>query len=482
MNEHPSPEFEKELRETLGEPNANPAFIRDLRATLIERSTMKQKRSSFSRLARGFVIAILIALLMVASPRAAALLKQLLGYVPGVGFVQPGDSLRVLSAPVSIEKDGLQMTIEKGIIDSQRTILLQHITGYNNPDRSGERSCQTPAQLVLPDGTIVQEISYEISWVASGGSTNNKYFGRYEFATLPAGQQDAVLEIPCAMNDSAFIDFKLALHFEVADATQVLSVIELPTAVSAPSQPVIATVSPTSSSIEGFAIVLESETSLPDGYILAGSYQWTDPRFDGFSAYPSVVQITDSNGDQVNVEPVDPAEINNDPAIKKLPFAFHIIGKDHAFPLTIAVDSIVATLHDSATFQFDFGANPQVGQTWDAHINVPIAGHIIHVQTIQLTPGRTPLQIGFTFTMTSDAEVTGATVVDANPVIINSSGDGGGGGGGGGGADGGYSVGPFTHGWTIEGYSPAGVKTLIVSDLSLIFHGNWQTLWNPSIP
>src|SRR6185503_16955131 len=100
-------------------------FVRDLRETLNERSMMKQKNRFLPRLAWGFAIAILLALWVVASPRAAALLKQLLGYVPGVGFVEQNESLRLLSAPVSVEKDGLQMTIEKGTADSEHTILLQ---------------------------------------------------------------------------------------------------------------------------------------------------------------------------------------------------------------------------------------------------------------------------------------------------------------------------------------------------------------------
>jgi len=163
MNEHPSPEFEKELRETLGQPDANPVFVRDLRETLIERSTMKQKNRFLPRLAWGFAIAILLALWVVASPRAAALLKQLLGYVPGVGFVEQNESLRLLSAPVSVEKDGLQMTIEKGTADSEHTILLQHITGYHGPNPASpenDRFCQKRARLVLPDGTILQETMY----------------------------------------------------------------------------------------------------------------------------------------------------------------------------------------------------------------------------------------------------------------------------------------------------------------------------------
>src|SRR5204862_2816552 len=104
-----------------------------------------------------------------ASPLAATLLKQWLGYIPGIGFVQQSEALRVLAAPVTIEKDGLQISIEKGTVDAQHTILLQHIAGYTDPDRLGERNCDTPARLVLPDGTVVQELSYGTTW----GNSNN---------------------------------------------------------------------------------------------------------------------------------------------------------------------------------------------------------------------------------------------------------------------------------------------------------------------
>ena len=78
--------------------------------------------------------------------------------------------------------------------------------------------------------------------------------------------------------------FAFELNFEVADESQVMPVIELPTktrrSCSRFRQP-----DPT---VEGFSIVLESETPLEDGYILSGSYQWTDPRFDASLHHTSV--------------------------------------------------------------------------------------------------------------------------------------------------------------------------------------------------
>ena len=134
MNEHPSPEFEKEIHETFSASGADPAFVHDLRATLLERAKMKKQTRSFSRLAWGLALAVLLIGLLAASPRVVEALKRLLGYIPGVGYVEQGNSLRILTAPVTLEKDGLKLTIEKGAADAGHTILLGHLEGYT-PDR-----------------------------------------------------------------------------------------------------------------------------------------------------------------------------------------------------------------------------------------------------------------------------------------------------------------------------------------------------------
>jgi hypothetical protein len=473
MNEHPSPEFEKELRETLSAPGANPAFVHNLRATLLERATMKQTRT-FNRLTWGLALAVLLIGLLVASPRVAEALKRLLGYVPGVGYVEKGDALRMLSAPVSLEKDGLKLTIEKGAADLQRTVLLAHLEGYT-PDRYGEGTCEASPRLTLPDGRTLGIMQSETSMEGSKGSPSSSYYVRYIFEAMPTEQLEATLEIPCLMNDTAFRDWKLEINFQVAEDAQVMPVIELPTEFS---EDLPSPASSASTTLEGFSIVLENESPLPDGYILSGSYQWTDPRFDAFSIQNIVSEIADANGGEVSFESVDPLT-PMDPSLKKMPFAYQIHGKDYAWPLTFTVKSVTVTLPDAVTFQFDAGPNPQVGQTWDVDIDVPVAEHIIHVQTIELTEGRSPTELGFTFTLSSDPGVTSANIDDANPVFTGDGGGGGSGGGGGGGGDT-LAAGPFTYGWALEGYSPAGVKTFTVHNIAVILQGTGQATWQPT--
>jgi len=475
MNEQPA-EFEKELRETLNEPNANPVFVRDLRATLIERSKMKQQTRSLPRLTWGFALAILLVAILI-TPLTVTALKRMLGYVPGVGYVEPGTSLRLLSAPVTVNKDNLSVTVEKGTVDSQRTVLLLHIEAYT-PDQYGQlNNCDTSPRLVLADGRVLGQIETEYSQDAPQGIGTGIYYGRHVFEAIPAAQLDATLEIPCVMYDTKFTDFKFQLHFANAKANEVLPVIDLPTpaeSTSAPlSQPTTAPASSTSATLEGFAIVLERETQLADGYILSGTYQWTDPRFDAFSVYPFDPQFTDANGRSVNFEVTNPEVINTDASARKVPFAFHILGKDYAFPLTLSLKSVTVNLPEAASFQFDAGANPQVGQTWNVNIDVPIAGHVVHVEKIQLGAGRTPTELGYTFTMSRDPEVQGLSITDANPNLPNMNGGGGGGGGGG-------ESTAIIVGFTLEGYSPAGVKTFIISNLAVEVAGSWQTTWQPS--
>lgn len=474
MPEQPS-EFEQEVREALNEPNANPVFVRDLRATLIKRSTMKQSRL-LPRFSWGLALTTLLVTILI-TPLTVTALKRMLGYVPGVGYVEPGTSLRLLSTPVTVNRDNLSVTVEKGTVDSQRTVLLLHIEGYTS-DQYGQVNCDTSPRLVLADGRVLNQIETEYSQDAPQGIDSGIYYGRHVFEAIPADQLDAMLEIPCLLYDAKFTDFKFPLHFAKANANEVLPVIDLPTpaeSTSAPlSHPTAAPASSASSTLEGFAIVLERETQLVDGYILSGTYQWTDSRFDAFSVYPFDPQFTDANGKSVNFEAANPESINTDASVKKVPFAFHIIGKDYAFPLTLSLKSVTVNLPDTASFQFDAGTNPQVGQTWNVSIDVPIAGHVVHVEKIQLGSGRTPTELGYTFTITHDPGVQGLGITDANPNLPNMNGGGGGGGGG-------ESTG-ITIGFALEGYSPAGVKTFVISGLAIEVAGPWQTTWKPSTP
>src|SRR5574340_1016559 len=65
------------------------------------------------------VIAAVIVLLLLTG--VAYAIGNVLGYIPGVGFVQPG-SLRILAEPVTQARAGVTVTIEQVVADSERTV------------------------------------------------------------------------------------------------------------------------------------------------------------------------------------------------------------------------------------------------------------------------------------------------------------------------------------------------------------------------
>jgi hypothetical protein len=480
-----SSEFEERLHDLLAVPDADTVFVGGLRSKLIERSKVKTFRRFSPRLVWGIAIflVLLIIGLLVFSPQIVEAMRRLLGYIPGVGYVEQGPALRVLSAPVTVQKEGLAVTIEKGAADSQHTVLLAQVEGYSQERykaQNGVQTCKEIPQLVTADGTVQGMVQ------VNGSYDENNVLVRYEFQAMPANRLDATLEIPCLLFDENYKDWSIPLHFQVADETnQVFPVIELPT--SLPTQPVPTSVStPASESAPaGFSIVLKSVAELKDGYVLSGSYQWSDTHIDQSAVNVPDPTITDAKGQDVPFQPVDTGP-SADSRPQQIPFTYQIMGKNFAWPLKIIVNAISVVQPGQGTFQFDPGQNPQVGQTWNVNVDVPVGQHLIHVETIQLTGGAPNAldMIGYEFTMTSDPAVASALVDDMKPIIVCKSDCGGGGGGG---QDFGVSgldsaTGPFVDGWEAKGYSPAGIKTFVISDVSVFFKGPWQVSWQPSSP
>ena len=145
MSDQDSPELEAQLHDLLAAPDADAAFVSGLRSKLTRRPPTRTYPRFVLRVAWAAAIALgLLAIALLAfSPQVVQAMRRLLGYIPGVGFVENGPGLRVLAAPVTFTKDGLTLTIEEGAADSQRTVLLARVEGYPQ-DLSGRPSCTDP--------------------------------------------------------------------------------------------------------------------------------------------------------------------------------------------------------------------------------------------------------------------------------------------------------------------------------------------------
>lgn len=215
-------------------------------------------------------------------------------------------------------------------------------------------------------------------------------------------------------------------------------------------------------------VTVQKYESVSDGYILYGSYQWASPN-DINVVFLDDVIIRDANGTVIQYDYANPAGVV-EAGNKSLPFAFKVIGTNYVFPLSISVESITVILPDTANFQFDAGANPQVGDEWIASIDVPISAYHVFVHKIKLISGSTPTELGFNFTIWvgPNINIVSLDITDINANNISY--------GGGGGES---TPGEIDHGWAFEGYSPAGLKTFQISNLNIKIYGEWQTTWQP---
>ena len=56
-------------------------------------------------------------------------LGRSLGYIPGVGIVEQGAPLRVLAEPVTVEQQGISVTVSKVVADFTRTFISYRVDG-----------------------------------------------------------------------------------------------------------------------------------------------------------------------------------------------------------------------------------------------------------------------------------------------------------------------------------------------------------------
>jgi hypothetical protein len=148
-------------------------------------------------------------------------------------------------------------------------------------------------------------------------------------------------------------------------------------------------------------------------------------------------------------------------------WAFQSAEKPTALPLTLTLDGYTLSLATQASFPLDLGANPQPGQTWTLNLDLPVAGHTLHIDSAAWVnaPDMTMLE----FSLSSDESVFGAVLFDLqNSAAL---------GGGGGGSE--PQPGPFTATVYYENGFPSGVTQITVASLQLVVKTPWQTTWQP---
>lgn len=479
----PTPEFEEKMRAANRMPEANPAFVAQLRAQLMTRSIeMKPTQRFFSQPAWMYAFVVLLVLLvtgfMLGPQRVLAAMHALFGYVPGVGIVSQDAPIRVLAQPVSMKRDGITISVQQAVLDATHSVILYQVENLPLSSRfSGELGLNTPPPscyqkpaLRLPDGR-----QFEATQSYDSRDWQTGYGERLSYAALPANVDDVVFYLACidtTVTGAAPEKWEIPLHFVPAPPQMtVYPVIDVATATpspspSAPAPQASPTVSGQLTFPYGISLALEHVIPLKDGYLLQASM-----KVDGDGLYISPppddpkTRLLASNGQEIPLE-ASPSDQAYAPVTHMYYMDYKIASIPTSGPLTLSVDSVSVGLFTKATFTFDPGKDPQPGQTWPLNQDVNVDGYIIHLKSAHFDGANS----GYSFEMESDTGVSSAMVTDLEHPVA------GGGGSGDGTSPGSQS---FSASVMYANGLPKGPVTITFTDITIRLTGPWQVSWTP---
>jgi len=495
------PEFEQQLRRALDVPEPGSASLNTLRERFITQGAAQLRspnggarnpaRSAPASPSRpwffsrplvwkfALVLVVVLALLAAFSPQVVNALRGLFGYIPNVGVVDQSDAVLVLDEPVQVTLGEIPLTVERAFATREKTVLVYQ---YIAPAWDGKKyqQAQPPAPerpaLLLPDGSRLEVVAGRRQPADNGAI-------RYalEFGPLPLNVTSATLlldRLAGMPSELSPKDWSIPLRFKPGDPSEILFPVTVyeptaaPTAAApADTQPAqsTATVEPTTLATPayGASIVLEKSVELPDGYLLMGSFRWTDPSVGQNDLELGMPVISDASGQAIEYE-FAPVDTYPQPGELRTNWAFKIPGKTFAAPLRV---EFYVTLHEAASvpFQFDPGSNPRSEQTYDLNVDLPVNAHPVKIvsASYKKLPPNNHL---FLFTLTADAYVIGARIIDpAHPPM--------GGGGGGNGIP--LTAVPFSSGLVVEDNLPQGPLSLQITGLDVLIAGDWVITWSP---
>lgn len=407
-------------------------------------------------------------------PEVSATQSSSSGYISEIGLVDMSTPLRALQKPVSVERNGITVTVVKGIADAEHVVLLYEATGFD-PDDDGDEMqfCQGTPKLRLSDDTelLITEGTGH-AWESEDG-----YSYRMMFPPLDPDEEAVTLEIPCliAIQPGNWPhNWQIHLQFDIMDDFAAAPVVELPNqespGSSSPASDLADETDAQKTDIPqqpdfGIELVLDQYVELETGYILMGKISWVSSEINGV-IYQNII-LRDSKGEEIPYTEIPP-ETYPEPDEKWLPWSFQITGKQIDWPLTMTMDAGIVDilLAEPVTFQFDPGNDPQPGQVWDLNLDFRVAGYALEVLSVEAVQQSDNL--GFRFTIQADDGVVTARVMDMQKNIM--------GGGGGGGMP---QEGTFTTEILYDDKLPNEPITVSIIGLLIMSNYPWQLSWTP---
>lgn len=375
------------------------------------------------------LLSFLIIIILVMSPqKVLASLQKLFGYIPGVGIVEQGTSIRLLSEPVIDTQADIQWTISEGYFTLEKSIIVYSIENVPFSVLSHDENivgCTEFPTIVLPDGTRL----------SATGSWGNSIESHISYPSIPKNVDEITLELPCIQNSLPGLapeNWGVSLKIVSAPPDFIaIPVIEVNHSEIPVTNPVTEQVKTTQAEgLFGIKVVIDQAIPIPDGYYLIGHNEWEDERI--ITAWPSgyALQATDANGISI---PIEPAYFSNigiqDP--QEGQWFYKTYGRGFSPPLTIVVEMMTIDFQPATNLEIDpdqLGFDP-LSISPDTNLNfAPIEFEIMGykasvVQATYMTQG---IFKGFDFGIEADPAIYSIPFNLNSPVIGGSGASGGG--------------------------------------------------------
>jgi len=474
----PSAELEEAVRRAMAVPEAAPAFVDRLAERLAERAHRRPGLVARRRWvwALGLLLILLLAGAAIGPANIVAAMQRLLGYIPGVGLVDDSGGLRVLAAPVTLEREGITVTVSQAVLDAHQTVVLYQVDGIPPEalvQRVGEGEemppfCGAMPELRLSDtagpgligGSGGGGRGYErvtAAGTAEGHGWSSGYEWRVVYEAIPPDVSEALFFMPCIHDTApgaAPESWELTLHFIPAPPEvtvfPVFQVTPPPETSSAPPE------------AEEAGLVLDQVIETEESYILIGTFRQGLSIPGGMVMGFLDLDITTENGQSWIFWPAEDLDLaQSQPGV--VPWAFEIMKGYPTPPLTLRVDSVDVELSADAMIEFDTGPDPEPGQEWILNREIEVAGRRVTLLSVTLHEG--PRENGYEFFFRADADIYMVRVEDLEHMVA-------------GGYGGGWE-GEFSDGLVYEGTVPSGSLTFHISAIGLRVAGPWTLTWEP---
>jgi hypothetical protein len=493
------PRIERGLEALFSARDPEATFVAELEQQLLARVQTAPVRGSglrFRRLWRHWIrpfsqrrwATVLASLLLIAAGIVAAIgpqeilasIQQLLGYVPGIGFVDL-EATRLLAAPVEVSRDGVILRVEQVIAQPEGTKVFIRSEGLPPedqlwPDGAREDGNYRPL-LRLPDGRTLATGTWSLRLGA----------GILEFPPLPDGIHHITLELarlPLVPPGAAPENWAVPLDLRPATGELVAELFPQPYALPDAEdthQGITLRVLGVAHSAEETAVRLQVQWPNPNWmFPHVGHVRQPELRDDLGHVYHQIP--TSNSGSTVQTEVIrthEGADVTPTPMPEVPTHEFlrtFAPVSPSARTLTLWVDAVGFEVPADASFAVDLGGDPQVGDHWPLDVHLTVAGFPVHISGAQLVQEEPHLRDGI--------EQQTALIFDFDPVpdqngrtlqgvrLLSSSALGGGGG---------YD--PQTR--TIRAsldlgqwpWVPSGLIDVRVESASVLFHGPWTLAW-----